>query len=203
MKLTIFYGHGIAEDGAHKRTRYNPAYIAWQNMLRRCYDTKQPYYKNYEACEVHEDFRRFQDFADWAVYQVGFNCDGFQLDKDVIGRGSAIYSPETCAFLPYQINSLFSGLRRADDLPGVNRVKGQFLARCRVDNRQISSRFFDTPEEAHLAYCEMKDANVQRMAEIWKDRIYWRAYESLKEYRTPRVALAKKGIAADESGLPR
>jgi len=91
-----------------------PEYMAWCDMLRRCYSpdflSKNPSYK---GCSVDERWHNFQHFADW--HKLNYSKDGlcsngfrYQLDKDLIHYGNKIYSPERCVFVSRSLNTLFA-----------------------------------------------------------------------------------------------
>lgn len=65
--------------------------------------------KIYNGCEVCEEWRYFPKFKEW------FNLNyikGWEIDKDVLFKGNKLYSPETCCFLPKEVNSFFTIKRR-------------------------------------------------------------------------------------------
>ena len=39
--------------------------------------------------------------------------EGWQLDKDILIKGNKIYSPDTCCFVPSEINNLFVGCNKS------------------------------------------------------------------------------------------
>lgn len=79
------------------------AYKHWKHMLVRCYS--ESYHKTretYRDCSVSEEWLYFPNFQKW------FNdnyVDGYHLDKDLLKQGNRIYSPETCCFIPPEVNS--------------------------------------------------------------------------------------------------
>lgn len=80
--------------------------LRWNNMLTRCYDeawkAKNPTYSHCEACE---EWNNFENFRRWAL-QFSEQIElGWDLDKDLISGERLIYSPETCVFLPPEINT--------------------------------------------------------------------------------------------------
>lgn len=76
----------------------------WVRMIRRCYD-KQSCCSSYSKCKVCDDWLIFTNFASW--YKEHY-VEGWQLDKDILAKGEKIYSPETCCFVPLEINSIFT-----------------------------------------------------------------------------------------------
>lgn len=82
------------------------SYIKWFHILERgyCkkYKNKKPTYKNVTVCE---EWHNFQNFAKW--FEENY-VEGFDLDKDILVKGNKMYSPETCCFVPQEINALFT-----------------------------------------------------------------------------------------------
>lgn len=83
--------------------------MLWTNIIRRCY-TINTSRRNvtYIDCSVDERWHNFQNFAQW--FYENYNpeiMEGWHLDKDILVKGNKIYSPETCCFVPNDINILF------------------------------------------------------------------------------------------------
>lgn len=55
----------------------------------------------YEGCTVCDEWLYFSNFKKW--FDENY-IEGFQLDKDIIIRGNKVYSPQTCCFVPKEIN---------------------------------------------------------------------------------------------------
>lgn len=77
-------------------------YAIWSNMVGRC---------NRGYAKLHEDFYTFDSWLRWAKNQKGFMCKDdkgnlYQLDSDLFSSGVKTYSPETCVFLPKELNCL-------------------------------------------------------------------------------------------------
>ena len=105
------YKVGYTGEGEYKSNengKYTRAYTRWNAMLRRVYANKEYDCKCYKECEVDEEWWNFQNFARWEsenFYQV--KGDVMCLDKDLLSEeGRKIYSPETCVYLPKQLNSV-------------------------------------------------------------------------------------------------
>jgi hypothetical protein len=110
-------GKYISREGG----KLTVVYLKWSNMLERCYSEeyhkKQP---TYIGCSVDERWHNFQVFAKW--FEENY-IEGYELDKDILLKGNKIYSPETCCFVPKEINLLFKGHKNGKIYPpGVNRV---------------------------------------------------------------------------------
>jgi hypothetical protein len=134
------------------------------------------------------EFKSLHHFREWAVDQVGFNCDGFELDKDILLKGNRAYGPNTCVFIPQELNGLFAGCykaRRRGKYPiGVCFNKGSRSFVAQMSDRQDKGLdkylgSFPTVEEAFACYKAAKEARIKSLAEKWKDQIDRRAYEAL------------------------
>jgi len=53
---------------------------------------------------ICHEWKNFQKFAPWCIENY---IDGYSLDKDMKIPGNKIYSPDTCIFIPNEINNLF------------------------------------------------------------------------------------------------
>lgn len=110
IRGNLVHGVGIYRPGKYK-TSHNGKPTKekqlWVSMLARCYSHKHHQrYPTYQRCEVSENFKDFQYFAEWCNNQKGFGISGFQLDKDILGNG-LLYSETTCCFVPAKLNAYF------------------------------------------------------------------------------------------------
>ena len=107
---TRYFNVGYLGEGEYKFNKSNDVFIAWNSMIRRCYNNVyQKNYPTYGSCEVCEGWHNFQNFAKW--YEENYyEIDGekMNLDKDILVKHNKIYSPETCIFVPQRINELFT-----------------------------------------------------------------------------------------------
>lgn len=108
FKKTV-YDRGFYGDGVY-RARINniktPQYVKWFSMFHRCYNDKyQKRQPTYVGCEVHPDFFNFQNFGKWYDRKIYKSEYALELDKDLLFYGNKIYSPQTCCFVPKEINS--------------------------------------------------------------------------------------------------
>lgn len=187
-KLT--YGIGYNSTGAHKTSINNKntkAYATWKGMLRRCYDTKtQLKYPTYKDCTVAEEWHDFQNFADW-FYNQDYSDLGYHLDKDILYPANKVYSSETCALIPSQLNTVLSSCKACrGDLPqGVSyhKMLGKYRVRINIKGKEKHLGVFDCMQEAYKAYKQAKEANVKRMALEWQDRIADNAFQALMNWQ--------------------
>lgn len=158
----------------------------WHNMKRRCLDggSYQSRYPTYRGCTLHQDFSKFENFMLWAVEQVGFGCDGYQLDKDILIPGNKVYGPNTCVFVPRSINSMLTHNKtNSNGLPtGVLRIRSKFRAQIKADGVVKTIGYFDDIESASCAYKKAKKAEITRQAHLYRDKIDPRVFVALIEY---------------------
>jgi hypothetical protein len=106
--MELVYGVGVYERGVFVCSSEGNAtkeYGLWVSMLARCYSTElQLKSPTYIDCEVSDDFKNFQYFAEWCNNQIGFGAKDYQLDKDLVFKGNKLYSSDTCFFVPKQVN---------------------------------------------------------------------------------------------------
>jgi hypothetical protein len=162
------FGHGINDLDmpvtvkANGKTVMCPFYRRWSSMLMRCYSEKhQKTHAAYIGCTVAPEWHRFSVFRNWMEKQ---NWQGMQLDKDFLSD-SKVYGPENCVFIPYWLNSMFTGNQLSPEgLPrGVNSTNSnRYEAFINAGSgRDIYLGRYDTPEEAHLVYLKAKYKHVR------------------------------------------
>ena len=173
----------ISEYGVHTKE-----YGLWKNMLRRCYsDTYKKKYPTYIDCKCSENFKSFEYFYGWCNKQIGFDNEGFELDKDLLVKGNKVYSEDSCIFIPTEINTLLvkRAASRGEHLIGVywSNTNKAFVAR--VNKSKGGSEhlgLFNTEIEAFSAYKKAKESFVKEQANKWKYKIDIRAYNALMNY---------------------
>ena len=163
-------------------------YTLWTDMLRRCYsDTFKKKYPTYIDCEVSNKFKNYEYFYEWCHKQVGFDNQGWHLDKDSLVKGNKVYSEDTCVFIPQEINSLLvkRTASRGEHLIGVSwsNIGKAFVAQVgKSKGKQEYLGYFKTELEAYKAYKQAKESFVKEQANKWKGKIDVRAYNALMNY---------------------
>ena len=185
--------HGVGIAGAKYPITVNGVktkeYMLWCSMLERCYNaTYQKQRPTYEGCEVSDNFKSYEYFYEWCHNQIGFDNEGWHLDKDLLVKGNKVYSEDSCIFIPKEINLLLtkSTASRGEHLIGVYWSKTNKAFRARVNKNKGASEhlgYFKTELEAFNAYKEAKEAFIKEQANKWKGEIDGRAYEALMNYK--------------------
>lgn len=188
MKQTV-YGKGYLGVGKYSPSSETRVYKLWKNMLERVYCSNVRYARmSYEGVEVCEEWCNFQNFAEWCETQKFLNAKdvkgkSYQLDKDILVKGSKVYSPKTCCFVPPEINSLFIKQQntRGEFPIGVwfDRRSGKYQACVSKNGETVCLGLFETPKKAFEHYKKVKESHIKEVAEIWKDRIDGKVYKAL------------------------
>ena len=184
------YGVGIsgAKYPISKGGVLTKEYMLWCNMLKRCYsDTYQKKYPTYKGCKMSDKFKSYEYFYEWCHNQIGFDNEGWHLDKDLLVKGNKVYSEDSCIFIPKEINLLLtkSTASRGEHLIGVYWSKTNKAFRACVNKNKGASEhlgYYNTELEAFNAYKQAKESFVKEQANKWKDKIDPRAYEALMNY---------------------
>lgn len=181
--------YNVACIGVGPYDSKHPAYKKWFQMIRRCYDAKWKIERHhYDDVTVCEDWLNYQNFAQWYVEHPPYEPD-YQLDKDLINHDARVYSPETCCWLPLELNVMLTKKEavRGEYPMGVTidvHNPTKYVARL-TDNYGITGKtylfykLFDTPEEAFAAYKIEKEKFVKQQAEVYKDKLTESAYDAL------------------------
>lgn len=84
----------------------------WENMIRRCSNSYDNQWKEYEDVYVSSEFQCCETFLDWVIDNAPMEKEKLgvlQIDKDYYN--SKVYSPDTCVLLtPYE-NSCLNSLK--------------------------------------------------------------------------------------------
>jgi len=149
-------GFGYFGIGPYKGPREEVAYTYWLNMIRRCYDEMgNPSYHNVSICE---EWANYQTFAKWCYDQPNFPSKGWHLDKDWFSIESYEYSPQTCVFVPPDINYFLVG---------------------------VKTRVVKKSQKTNARYLQQKKEKARMLAEKYEGVIPSKLYEMLINY-TPK-----------------
>lgn len=142
-------------------------YIVWSSMLQRCYsenENKRIRNHTYDDCKVCDEWLTYSNFEKW--FNENYR-EGQQLDKDILFEGNKLYSPDTCCFVPGDINTMMiTKQTKKSCLPtGVSETKKgkyQVIVKDRVKSKRIGT--FDDVFEAFEAYRNHKKARLKEIS---------------------------------------
>lgn len=180
-----FMGEGVY--GSYKSKSRNKFYLTFKCMMERSFSKeckeKYPTYKDVTVCE---EWHNFQNFAKWM--EENYNpeaMEGWHLDKDILVKGNKIYSPETCCFIPREVNTLLtkSTNKRGNYPIGVSKKGHKYISYISRNGINLSNGTFNTQEEAFQAYKIAKENYIKEVADKWKDLISEKVYQALMNYQ--------------------
>jgi hypothetical protein len=151
------YNIGYNSGGKHQvniNGKQTKVYTTWKSMFVRCYSKinllDRP---TYIGCYVINEWHDFQVFADWFYENY---TDGWELDKDILVKGNKVYGPETCCFVPKEVNQIFTSVRKGKYPIGVSfhRNNQKFISQIKIFNVKKYLGSWETIEEAFNAYAK-------------------------------------------------
>lgn len=174
------YGADKRKGKDHKRI----SYLRWGAMMHRCYSSSENRDPSYLGCTVCEEWHSYERFRIWFSENY---VDGYALDKDLLIPGNKVYSPQTCCFLPPEINTIFKGTPVKRDLPrGIRKTKvGNYEARLGCYGRVMNVGTFTTIQEAVNALNQAKHRYLKELAvKYYSDgKITKQVYDALIKYK--------------------
>lgn len=174
---------GVGPFKARVDGKITPEYSAWQCMLRRCYNVNS--HNCYRNCSVDESWFCYQDFAKWYVSNEFYGL-GYQLDKDILSKGSKIYSKDTCCLIPQELNTLLydDAKNKGNYLTGVSYhgKSNKLQSRISINGAAVNLGLFDCEIEAHKAYVSAKENNVKETAIRLKSVIDKEVFDKLMNW---------------------
>lgn len=156
-KLIFNNGINDYDDITYRNGRDIKSYSVWHSMLQRCYDEKTHIkHPTYKGCTVCDEWLYFSNFKKW--FDENY-IEGTQLDKDIFSKNK-VYSPETCCFVPREINILMSQIERFNNgIIGVHydKINGKYKSVFR--NKTLGR--YNSKEEASFAYVKAKKRYIK------------------------------------------
>lgn len=170
-------------------------YQAWKSMLKRCFEEKtkenQPTYQDVTCCDK---WLLYENFYEWLHSQENFdrwlNGENWAIDKDILVKGSKIYSPETCCLVPSNVNSLFLKNDAGRGILPIGVCKdiksGMYISSCRNPITKKSEWLgkYDTPLKSFNVYKHRKESIIKQVAETEysQHNITKRCYDAMMNY---------------------
>ena len=183
------YGIGYLGEGEQVcqiRGVKTQSYKNWAGAMTRCYSEKtHNRSKSYIDCDVSEVWHCYQNFGDWYDKETNKE-DDWQLDKDLLVKGNKVYSPETCCFLPREINAIITKKTISKKVLPVGVVGGRkaggFTSSLVLKGKRKSLGVFETSEGAYFAYKLAKESYIKSLALKWKGKLSYKAFEALMNW---------------------
>ena len=129
------------------------------------------------------EWLNFQNFAKWYKDNLlKISKVNFQLDKDLLQENieNKIYSPETCIFLPHNVNSFLTN-KQSSNTSGfigvcwdnqVKKWKAKIKVFCEDKGKQGYLGLFSTPEQASLVYQQARAEQAEKVKDYIRSLNY-------------------------------
>jgi len=187
------FGIGFIGEGKYSCTingnTCTKNFIVWNQMLERCYYVKfQKIQPTYIGCTVCEEWHNFQNFAKWYDNNY-YEIEGqkMALDKDILIKGNKVYSPDTCVFVPHDINALFTKRQndRGEYPIGVSYHihRNKFQVSCNYKGKSIYLGLHNDITIAFNVYKNYKEKIIKSIADEYKNKIPQRLFNALYNYK--------------------
>jgi hypothetical protein len=116
------------------------------------------------------EFYDYQVFADWFNDQIGIDS-GFHLDKDLLSTGNKKYGPDSCVFIPNELNCFLCSCEKSRGKypQGVSWFSRDNLYKVQVNQKYGKKHvgYYKTLEQAKSAYIAAKN----KEARVWYGRL--------------------------------
>ncbi len=172
-----FYNSGGTHSSRVRGVK-TKAYQLWENMRGRIGNNyKNPTYSEVTVCDEWKDF---QVFAKWFQDQVtsGNYTDGYHLDKDFLSGSNKQYSPETCVFIPREINNVFVKKTKTNGCFGVHKSKSRFEVKTNFCERKR----FEAEQDALDYYNSQKKIQIADIVNRYESSVDKRVIEKLRGF---------------------
>ena len=177
---------GSGKYGSWKDSRNDKgAYLAWTNMLQRCYlDIKGKNDAYYGIVKVCEEWLNFQNFAEW--YESNYYYipnERLHIDKDIKSCGCKLYSSDTCILIPQSINEVIRDNHRKilnSDLPiTIRRCNNGYRVKFRKENLGV----YKTIDECVNKYNNRKVEYIKELVDGYGDLLPYEVKNIILEWR--------------------
>jgi hypothetical protein len=176
------YGVGYLGHGKYTRKEFRNVYLAWVDMLGRCYcPSMQTRHETYSGCVVCEEWHNFQNFCEWFINNCHTKLKP-NIDKDIINPFNKTYSPENCCVSPRVINIAVICRRKSDTIFNIGLSKGSYRAQTTKRGISHSLGSYKKYEDAREVYVVNKNKYIRELAEEYKNEISESVYQILKNY---------------------
>lgn len=163
-----------------------PYYKVWHSILvRTLYTPHKRLHPAYNDCTICDEWLNLSNFRDWFENPENGYLDGLQIDKDILVKGNKVYSPDTCCFVPREINAAISFKHKGKcPIIGVKVHLDKFETSISRYGNRVYLGIFDTVEEAFYAYKAAKEQYIKELAEKYfhMGKITKKVYDALMKY---------------------
>lgn len=188
-------GAGFIGSGKYS-TSDRERYTSWGSMIARCYREKfKERNPSYLDCSCVIEWNNYQNYCEFYENDV-WRKSGWHLDKDLLVRGNKIYSPETCVYLPQELNSPALSFKETKNKYGYKNVglcpnKGEWMSVVYSDTtgngRTTGGRFTDI-RDAAINALEGEISKLQGIINKFDGKIDVRAISAYHERVAEKIS---------------
>lgn len=172
---------GVGKYVSSLNSKDTKVYTTWTHVLKRCYNEKrQSLQPSYIGCTVDPIWHNFQNFASW--HESNY-VEGWYIDKDILVKNNKVYGPDTCCFVPREINTLFTNKRKNIEIRKNKNNENKYKAVLGVKGKGIYLGTYNSFDDAFLAYSKAKEDRIKSVAEKYKDTLNTKVYDTLINYK--------------------
>lgn len=160
----------------------------WYSMFVRSYSKQyQDKKPRYMGCSVDSSFHDFEDFRLWMKDQVGSDNQGWHIDKDILFANNKVYSPETCVFVPRELNSFYTKRQKSRGKYPLGVSYHKPLDKFMVSGHNLCGGtvylgVVDNPSEGFEIFLDFKRKQAKELANKWEGKVDNRVVESLLSF---------------------
>ncbi len=160
-------------------SKQTKSYTVWKDMNVRCYQ-KRDIYETYKDCEVCEEWLNYQNFAKW--FEDNY-IEGWCLDKDILIKDNKLYSPNTCCFVPKEINNLFKPFHKhKNNLPkGVFKIHKKYYVYVVKNGKSKYYGKYDNIEKATIIATNERMSHIKETVNNFKNKLSTELFNSINE----------------------
>ena len=196
VKGIVMYPYGKQQFGQYRgegkwdASARNKHFRQWNAIFSRCYKSNSTNMPAYADCIVGEDWMNLQVFCDWNEANYPKDTHGYkwEIDKDLLGKGSKIYSSSTCCYLPKEMNLFLArmndvGIYKHIGLTGIPSYRVWVRQGKEIDSKQnhyVGS--YSAYEEAYEVWKAKKKERHTALCKKYKDILpehVYRAFSAL------------------------
>ncbi len=149
-----------------------PYFKLWKALINRtCVAATKAKRKSYADTTICDEWLIFSNFKAWMETQ---DWEGKDLDKDLLSE-TKVYSPETCMFIPRDVNTYLTTLSNFDRgitlHPDVIKKKWRVRVVDKKLNKVTHKSFYDK-ESAIIFKIEVVKSNLQYFKNEYGDYLY-------------------------------
>ena len=160
-KMSVLGGYCKIPDNDKGVTCMPIARTKWRSMLKRVNDKDAS--KSYKKVRICDEWLNFYNFSKW--YDDNY-VEEWVLDKDI--KGGLSYSPETCIFIPLELNAAITMKPISEEYPvGIYKTnlegRKPYVCSLAIRGRTVNCDYHNDILSAFVIYKIMKEYSICKL----------------------------------------